>query len=713
MDPSASRQCSKLKFHHSDLSGPSKNTHRSSDYTVECQEDGDDAVDVEDYCSSLRFSRFKTSPGFVHRSLSSFCSEDGGESLLSKRIKCRRQDRVRGMSIAEEVDDDDDSRAFDNLLQHSKWNKDLSSKGGYQTTCCQGLVSPSKWAKEWLVGHDDDDDDDDDIDVDVDGALNLCMADRSRKSNPSPSKGCGQRKRESHATEHGLRSADGPSFQDFVRQRTFGFSRFRNEDVPMNVKFKFDQCGVLDDEARVLDLSTKRRPDKTPRFSSEMRKDGSEDVPSSSPALQCYRTSEGELHTNRFPPISELLENMRLQDDDIRQNTLNRYHAAREKLMETHSDMFGGWAMDRAELLQRSKPIPDNKSSTFHDDSYGDKVHHHRPRSWDTTSGPIKSMGITTLPGMADSRPESAEPCLESVPLYTQNQFDVAPGLFPLQAVSCASIPMLSVPDERLLTDDQCDEQRCWSLDSNSSHPCSKVIHGTEQSDSRGSILKQPDSKMRAESLNVSRVKTTSRKSTSSSPSSLSSETMFGQYPNDISICKFKLIKGVHPVLEKKKSFFVPMPRGSAPRADDIPHELSSEVPVHANELQTAAFSTPSSSPPSVVSGTTSLPDRFRMYKIHIGSQEDVGKKLVAGKRLRRRSRKALVREKLEATFREQGFLIKTQQVSSAEGAVYCKFRQLKKFTRYLYKSWKDHLPKELDEIAKTSSCSTSDTLTS
>ncbi|KAL4717309.1 hypothetical protein ACJJTC_017196 [Scirpophaga incertulas] len=64
----------------------------------------------------------------------------------------------------------------------------------------------------------------------------------------------------------------------------------------------------------------------------------------------------------------------------------------------------------------------------------------------------------------------------------------------------------------------------------------------------------------------------------------------------------------------------------------------------------------------------------------------------------KRKSRKSLQREKLEQTFKEKGFLIQTQQLQSAEGATYCKFRQLRKFTRYLFRSWKDYLPGELED---------------
>lgn len=66
--------------------------------------------------------------------------------------------------------------------------------------------------------------------------------------------------------------------------------------------------------------------------------------------------------------------------------------------------------------------------------------------------------------------------------------------------------------------------------------------------------------------------------------------------------------------------------------------------------------------------------------------------------RKKRKSRRSLQREKLEKTFKEKGFLIQTQQLESAEGATYCKFRQLTKFTRYLFRSWKDYLPGDLQQ---------------
>uniref|UniRef100_A0A034WGS7 Uncharacterized protein n=2 Tax=Bactrocera dorsalis TaxID=27457 RepID=A0A034WGS7_BACDO len=64
----------------------------------------------------------------------------------------------------------------------------------------------------------------------------------------------------------------------------------------------------------------------------------------------------------------------------------------------------------------------------------------------------------------------------------------------------------------------------------------------------------------------------------------------------------------------------------------------------------------------------------------------------------KKKSRRSTQREKLEKAFREKGFLIQTQQLESAEGATYCKFRQLKKFTRYLFRNWKDYLPEEVHQ---------------
>ncbi|KAL0268928.1 UNVERIFIED_CONTAM: hypothetical protein PYX00_010706 [Menopon gallinae] len=82
-------------------------------------------------------------------------------------------------------------------------------------------------------------------------------------------------------------------------------------------------------------------------------------------------------------------------------------------------------------------------------------------------------------------------------------------------------------------------------------------------------------------------------------------------------------------------------------------------------------------------------------YFDYKGSESDV-----ARSKKSRKSKKSLAREKLEQTFKEKGFLIQTQQLESAEGATYCKFRQLRKFTRYLFRSWKDYLPGNVRDLS-------------
>lgn len=81
-------------------------------------------------------------------------------------------------------------------------------------------------------------------------------------------------------------------------------------------------------------------------------------------------------------------------------------------------------------------------------------------------------------------------------------------------------------------------------------------------------------------------------------------------------------------------------------------------------------------------------------------SQQETGSQHFRLQRRKRKTRKSLAREKLEQTFKEKGFLIQTQQLESAEGATYCKFRQLRKFTRYLFRSWKDYLPGNVREMS-------------
>ena len=94
--------------------------------------------------------------------------------------------------------------------------------------------------------------------------------------------------------------------------------------------------------------------------------------------------------------------------------------------------------------------------------------------------------------------------------------------------------------------------------------------------------------------------------------------------------------------------------------------------------------------------------DRLDCEGIESGDQSQLesGSQHFRLQRRKRKTRKSLAREKLEQTFKEKGFLIQTQQLESAEGATYCKFRQLRKFTRYLFRSWKDYLPGNVREMS-------------
>lgn len=66
----------------------------------------------------------------------------------------------------------------------------------------------------------------------------------------------------------------------------------------------------------------------------------------------------------------------------------------------------------------------------------------------------------------------------------------------------------------------------------------------------------------------------------------------------------------------------------------------------------------------------------------------------------RRRNQRSVIKQKLEDTFRQNGFLVKTKQVSDGE-ATFCKFRQLRKYTRYYLKSLEQHLPDEFHKMWK------------
>lgn len=228
----------------------------------------------------------------------------------------------------------------------------------------------------------------------------------------------------------------------------------------------------------------------------------------------------------------------------------------------------------------------------------------------------------------------------------------------------------------------------------------------------------------------------------------------------EVSICKFKFTGGAKPTLQEKKMLSVDaegnyryyngtgdrtmrgyefisreqqqllqqqlpqqqqqLQQQQLPASSD--NKLYIDIPPPSTDLSLELLHIPSESPTSSLLMSNSLvpvaPQSPSSYfnsaspmRLSTPHPEDCHKKLepaavtvesppqptTASKR--RSSRRARQREKLEKTFKEKGFLIQTQQLQSAEGATYCKFRQLKKFTRYLFRNWKDHIPES--DLAK------------
>ena len=130
---------------------------------------------------------------------------------------------------------------------------------------------------------------------------------------------------------------------------------------------------------------------------------------------------------------------------------------------------------------------------------------------------------------------------------------------------------------------------------------------------------------------------------------------------NDVCICKFKFVAGNQPRLQEKKILSIDSGGNFRffPESQRATRKLPDLLPIETV--------LPLAEPAVASTSSTVLP---------------------AVKRLSRRKR-------MEKTFGEQGFLIQTQHVPATEGSAFCKFRQLKKFTRYLYRSWRHYLPPE------------------
>ncbi|KAI4462547.1 hypothetical protein MML48_4g00006293 [Holotrichia oblita] len=181
----------------------------------------------------------------------------------------------------------------------------------------------------------------------------------------------------------------------------------------------------------------------------------------------------------------------------------------------------------------------------------------------------------------------------------------------------------------------------------------------------------------------------------------------------EVSICKFKFTGGAKPSLQEKKMLSVDSGgnfryyNGTGDKSmrgyEFFPRETLQQQ-INAQGSSTGAFLQASGEKifPTSPGEFPGKPPHDFMLAPELQSQSLSATPDLNARHKKRKSRKSLQREKLEQTFKEKGFLIQTQQLESAEGATYCKFRQLRKFTRYLFRSWKDYLPGISNEEERT-----------
>lgn len=180
----------------------------------------------------------------------------------------------------------------------------------------------------------------------------------------------------------------------------------------------------------------------------------------------------------------------------------------------------------------------------------------------------------------------------------------------------------------------------------------------------------------------------------------------------EVSICKFKFTGGAKPSLQEKKMLSVDSGgnfryySGTGDKSmrgyeffprETLQQQAAASVQQVGNNSSSGVFLNASGEK------IPSLPDNSLGLRPHflcdVQPETTCETLPVKVNKKFRKSRKSMQREKLEQTFKEKGFLIQTQQLESAEGATYCKFRQLRKFTRYLFRSWKDYLPGNVREL--------------
>lgn len=191
-------------------------------------------------------------------------------------------------------------------------------------------------------------------------------------------------------------------------------------------------------------------------------------------------------------------------------------------------------------------------------------------------------------------------------------------------------------------------------------------------------------------------------------------------HATEVSICKFKFTGGAKPSLQEKKMLSVDAGgnfryySGTGDKSirgyEFFPRESLKQSSLMSASSAGAFLNTPGQKiandhvpPPSfgISNELLQIPEISAPNSVDILSSPNLSSNSLAQQQLskqhyhgsrKRKSKRSMQREKLEKTFKEKGFLIQTQQLEEKEGT-YCKFRQLRKFTRYLFRSWRDYLP--------------------
>lgn len=191
-------------------------------------------------------------------------------------------------------------------------------------------------------------------------------------------------------------------------------------------------------------------------------------------------------------------------------------------------------------------------------------------------------------------------------------------------------------------------------------------------------------------------------------------------HATEVSICKFKFTGGAKPSLQEKKMLSVDAGgnfryySGTGDKSirgyEFFPRESLKQSSLMSASSAGAFLNTPGQKiandhvpPPSfgISNELLQIPEISTPNSVGILSSPNLSSNSLAQQQhskqhfhssRKRKSKRSMQREKLEKTFKEKGFLIQTQQLEEKEGT-YCKFRQLRKFTRYLFRSWRDYLP--------------------